>query len=84
MRREDVHDAVDGLRRVVGVQRREHEVPRLRRRQRCRDGLRVAHLANQNHVGVLPQDELQRLREAPRVGPHLALLDGRGAMDEGA
>ena len=40
---------------VLGVQRPEDEVPGLRRRHGERDGLEVAHLAHEYHVGVLPQ-----------------------------
>ena len=59
VRREDVDDAVDRLRRVLGVQRGEDEVAGLRRGQRGRDRLEVAHLADEDHVGVLAQRGLQ-------------------------
>ena len=39
------------------------------------DRLEVAHLADQDHVGVLAQRGLQRLAEALRVGAELALVD---------
>ena len=41
------------------------------------DGLEVAHLADQDDVGVLAQRAAQRLRERPRVDRHLALVDDR-------
>ena len=53
--REDVDDAGQGLRRVVGVQRGEHQVAGLGDREREADRLEVAHLADQQDVGVLPQ-----------------------------
>ena len=75
VRREDVYDPVDGLGGVLGVQRPEDEVPGLGRRHRERDGLQVAHLADEYHVGVLPQHVLQRLGEALGVLVDLALVD---------
>ena len=57
--REDVDDAVDGLRRVLGVERGEDEVAGLGRGQRRADRLHVAHLADEDHVGVLAQRGLE-------------------------
>ena len=51
--REHVDDAVDRLRRVLRVQRREDQVTGLGRGDRGGDGLQVAHLADQDDVGVL-------------------------------
>ena len=65
--REDVDDAVDGLRRVLGVERREDEVAGLGRGQRRADRLHVAHLADEDHVGVLAQRGLEAEREGLRV-----------------
>ena len=59
----DVHQARDDRRRVVGVQRRQHEVAGLRRLHRDLRGLGVADLAEQDDVGILPQDRAQRARE---------------------
>ena len=73
--REHVHDAVHGLRRVLRVQRGEHEVAGLGRGQRGGDRLEVAHLADEDHVRVLAQRGLQAEREALRVGAQLALVD---------
>ena len=47
----------------------EDEVARLGGGQRGRDRLEVAHLADEDHVGVLAQRGAQRLGEAGRVGP---------------
>src|SRR2546430_2016304 len=50
-------------------------MPRLRRRDRGRDRLEVAHLAEEDHVGVLTQGSARRFGEARRVRPDLALVD---------
>jgi hypothetical protein len=57
------------------VQRSEHEVAGLGCGQRGRDRLEVAHLADEDHVGVLAQRRAQGVRERRRVGPDLALVD---------
>ena len=60
--------------RVDRVNRRKHEVAGLGRRDRRRDGFLVAHLADQDHVGVLAQHAAQRALEGggvdarPRAG----------------
>src|SRR5215207_147831 len=74
-RRERVDDAVDGLRGVLGVQRREDQVAGLGRGERGLHRLQVAHLADEDHVGVLAERGLQRLAERLRVGAQLALVD---------
>src|SRR5918994_278510 len=73
--REDVYAPVDGLRGGLGVQRPEDEVAGPRRRYGQRDGLEVAHLAYEYHVGVLPQDVLESLGEALGILVDLALVD---------
>ena len=80
VRREDGDDAVDGFGRVERVQRREHEVAGFGGEQAGLDRLEVAHLADQDDVGILPQRAAQRLRERPRVDRHLALVDDRLAV----
>ena len=75
VRREDVDDPVDRLRRVLGVKGREDEVAGLGGGQRRRDRLEVAHLADEDHVGVLTERGLEAEREALRVVPDLALVD---------
>src|SRR5207248_986175 len=75
VRREDVDDAVDALRRGVGVQGREGEVSGLGDGERGGRCLEVAHLAHQHDVRVLPQGVLQGRVEAVGVGAHLALVD---------
>ena len=61
--------------RVLRVQGREHEVAGLGRGQRGRDRLEVAHLAHEDHVGVLAKGCLQAEREALCVVADLALVD---------
>ena len=67
--REEVEHAVDRLGGVEGVDRREHEVAGLGRRHRRLHGLLVAHLADQDHVGVLAQDVAQRVLEGGVSSP---------------
>ena len=78
--REHVDDAVEGLRRVVGVQRREHEVSGLGERQRDRDALEVAHLTDEHDVGVLTQRAAQRPVERLGVEADLALVHDRALV----
>ena len=73
--REDVDDAVDRARRALGVQRAEDEVTGLGRGERGRDRLEVAHLAEEDHVGVLTQGAAERVGEPGRVLADLALVD---------
>ena len=73
--RKDVDDAVDRLRRRVGVQRAERQVAGLGDLQRRFDRLEVAHLADQDDVRILAQRRAQRVAEAVGVAVHLALVD---------
>ena len=71
-----VHQPGHRVGRVVGVQRGEHQVAGERRLHRDLRGLLVADLADQHHVGVLPQDRAQRGGEGePRLLVHLHLHD---------
>ena len=79
VRREDVDDAVDRLRGVLGVQGGEDEVAGLGRGQGDRDRLQVAHLADQDDVGVLAQHVLEGVGERVGVLAHLALVDQAAA-----
>ena len=60
---EELDHAADRLGRVDRVERREHEVARLGGLQRRLRGLRVAKLADQDHVRVLAQRASKRLHE---------------------
>src|SRR6266513_1842646 len=75
VRREDVDDAVDRLRRGVGVQGRERQVTGLGDGERRLRRFEIAHFADQHHVGVLPQGVLEGGREAVGVGSDFALVD---------
>ncbi len=58
-----VDQARQGLRRIVGVQRGEHQVAGLRRLDGDLGGLEVADLADHDDVGVLAQEGAQRRGE---------------------
>ena len=75
VRREDVDDAVDRLRRRVRVQRGERQVAGLGHAQRRLDRLEVAHFTDVDDVGIFAQRRAQRLGEPERVAQHLALVD---------
>ena len=77
VRREDIDDAVDGLRGILGVQRGEHQMPGLCCSERNRNGLQVAQLTDQDHIGVLPQHVPERVGEAVGVRADLALIHER-------
>ena len=62
------------------MQRREHEVPGLGCGERGRDRLEVAHLADEDHVGVLAQRGAKPLGERRRVLADLALVDDARAV----
>ena len=70
-----IQDPVDGLFRVVGVERAEDQVAGLGRAQGRGDRLDVAHLADQDDVRVLAQGAAESLGEVTRIRPHLALVD---------
>ncbi len=75
MRREHIHDTVDGLRRIRRVQGRKHEVTRLRECQSERDALEIAHLANHHEVRILTEHMLEAFRKRDEVAPEFALTD---------
>ena len=54
-----------------------HQVAGLGRRQRRLDRLEVAHLADEDHVGILAQGGAQRGGEAVGVDADLALVHDR-------
>ena len=77
MRRKHGDDAVDRFRRVERVQRREDEMSGFGGEQSRLDRLEVAHFADEDDVGILPQRAAQGLRERLRVDGDLALVDDR-------
>jgi hypothetical protein len=72
---EKLDHAAERLGGVDRVHRREHEVAGLGRLQRGLRRLRVAKLADQDHVRVLPQRASKRLLERLGVEPDLTLVD---------
>ena len=62
---------------LVVCRRGQDQVPGLAGRQRGLDGFGVAHLADQDHVGVLAQHPPHGLGPVPGVGADLALADDR-------
>jgi hypothetical protein len=71
---EDVDQTVDSRRRILRVKRGEDEVAGLGRGERGRDRLEVAHLAEEDHVGVLAERAPERLGEADRIRADLPLV----------
>ena len=59
----DVGQPRDDRRRIVGVQRRKHEVPGLRRLHGDFRRLRIANLADEDDVGILAENRSQRARK---------------------
>ena len=59
----------------------EHEVTGLGERERDRDRVEVAHLTEEDDVGVLTKGAAQTVGEAVHVGAHLALVDHRGLVE---
>ena len=80
MRREHADDAVDRLDRVERVQRRHDEVAGLGRVQRGLDRLLVAHFADQDDVGILPQRRAAAPTRSLGVEADLALVDDRAPV----
>jgi hypothetical protein len=75
--REHVDDAIERLRAVVRVQRRENEVARARQVDRGLHRLLVADFSDQDDVGGRTHDAAQRARETLRVESDFALVDDR-------
>lgn len=63
------------------VKRAQDQVPRLISLQSQLDGLVIAHLADQNHLGRLAQRRAQPVGERVDIAPQLALVEGR--LDSG-
>ena len=74
--REEIDDPVDRLRRRGGVQGREDEVPGLGRRQGREHRLRVAHLPDEDDIGVLAENHPHGAGERLGVESDLSLVDG--------
>src|SRR5271163_4673874 len=78
--REDIKDAGDGLRSIVGVDGRQHQVPGFGCRERCSHGFAITHFSDKDYVGILTQNRPYRLREGRSVMADLDLLYDRGAV----
>jgi len=76
--REALDEAVHGGHRAGGVQGPDHEVAGLGGGERQPHRLHVAHLADDDDVGILAQRGPERPREAHGVGAHLPLVHQRG------
>jgi len=74
MGREDVNNTVDGGSRGIGVQRGEGQVARFGNAQGGFDGFKVAHLSDEDHVGVFAEGGAERICKGVRVGVHFALV----------
>ena len=61
-----VDDALDGRGGRAAVQRREHQVSGLGSRERQADGLRIAHLPEQEHVWILAEARREGRSRSPR------------------
>ena len=73
----DVDDSVDRLRGVDRMQCREDEVAGLGSGDRKLDRFQVAHFTDEDDVGVLPHDVLERLGEGVGIRPQFTLIDDR-------
>ena len=67
VRRIERQHAVDRLRRVRRVQRREHEVAGVGRLERRVERFEISNFADEDDVGILPQHAAQRLRRSVAV-----------------
>src|ERR1700689_4218008 len=76
----DIEDSGDGLRRIVCVDGRQHQVPGFGCRERCSHGFGITHFSHQDYVGILTQYRAYRLREGRSVMADLDLLYDRGAI----
>src|SRR5277367_709384 len=74
-RRKDSDDALNGFRRVEGVQGGQHQVAGFGGQDGGGDGFQVAHFADQDDVRVLAQCSAQRGGEGRGVHFHFALVD---------
>src|SRR6185312_6694502 len=78
--RKEIDDSIERLRAVVGVQSREHEMPRAREVDRRLHALAVADLTDQNHIGSRTHHAAQRPGVGFRIEPDLALVDDRALV----
>jgi hypothetical protein len=72
---EELEDPAEGLHGVGGVQRGEHEVAGFGGLDAGEHRFAVAHLADHDDIGILPDGGPQRGREVRHVDADLALTD---------
>ena len=72
--REDCNDALNGLGGIEGVQGGEHHVAGFGRVDGGADGFKVAHFADQDHVGILTERSAQRHTEGGSVDVNFTLV----------
>jgi len=77
---EDVDYPVDGLRRALGMQGRQHQVTGLSSGNGRGDCLMVPHLTNQDHVGVFTKGRPEAPRKGGHIGTYLPLVYQAGPM----
>ena len=75
MRWEEVNDAVDGFSRVRGVQSREHQVTCFSCRQGGGDGFDIAHLTDEDHIGVLAHSRTHSRGEIIGINADFTLIN---------
>ena len=75
--REEVHDALDRLIRIIRVQRSEAEVSGFSERDRGFHGFRIPDFTDENDVRCLTQGIFQRVSEGMGVEADFALSDDR-------
>ena len=81
----EVEQTRDRARRIVRVQRAEHQVAGERRLRRELGGFRVADFADHHDVRVLPQQRPQRVGESEAgLLVHLKLVDARQVYSTGS
>lgn len=74
---EEVEDAPDGLRCILGMERGQHQMAGVGRLHRGGEAHRIAHFAHHDDVGILPQHVFQAALETGSVEADLPLLDDR-------
>src|SRR5207248_2929617 len=75
VRRIERQHAIDGLRRVRRMQRREDEVTRVGRLERRIERFDISNFTDQHDIGILTQNASECLSEVGGVGANFALVD---------
>ena len=80
LRREKIHNALDGLVRIVGVQRGQAEVPRFRKGDGGLHGFCISYLTDYDHVWSLTHGVPQGFPKGMGIEPHFPLVNDRLLM----